>query len=329
MDDRQRPPEAGAQPAHVVVVLNWHGRDDTLACVESLVMGSPESAVLVVDNGSFDGTLDAVRSRWAHVRTLQLDENTGFSGGMNRGIRQALGLGAGVVTVLNNDTVVPPGALAQLRSAATDDLAVSPTVMYRDAPDEIWFGGGTLDVVDAFPHHTDPADLGPCRGGIRLTTLLAGCCITATATAWQRVGLFDERFFLNFEDSEWSLRAAEHGVRLGVACEVRILHAVSASFSGSAATLGSFYYVRNGLLFNRIAGGGVRSRLRFIRRAARGTLRDRSVSQVWRTALVVGWAAAAFALRRFGPAPRALQRMARKWSGSAAAGPAGPSASAR
>ncbi len=301
-------------PLHTVVVLNWHGRTDTLECVESLVAGNPDVSVLVVDNGSFDGTLDAAASRWPSVATLQLDANLGFSGGMNRGIEHALARGAEVVTVLNNDTVIPAGAMRILRDAASDDLVVSPEIRYRASPDDIWFGGGTLDRDDAFPHHTRPDDLEPCRGGMRVTPLLAGCCVTATRSAWQRAGLFDERFFLYFEDSEWSLRAGARGIRLAVACDARILHSVSASFVGAAATLGTFYYVRNGLLFNRIVGGGLGSKLRFIRRATSGSLGDRTPREIGRGLLVVGWAVAANAFRRYGAAPAAMQRLAAGWN---------------
>jgi GT2 family glycosyltransferase len=300
---------------HTVVVLNWHGRSDTMECVESLVVGSPEVSVLVVDNGSFDGTLGEVNSRWPPVATLQLDQNLGFSGGMNRGLQHALDHGADVVTVLNNDTIIPGGVMAVLRDAAGDDLAVSPEVMYRASPGETWFGGGTFDVDDAFPRHTPTEDLDPCRAGLRETPLLAGCCITATRAAWQRAGVFDERFFLYFEDSEWSVRARTRGIRLAVVCDARILHSVSASFTGAAATLGTFYYVRNGLLFNRSVGGGVASKLRFIRRATSGSLGGRTAREVVRALVVVGWGAAAHAVRRYGAAPTAMQRLAARWNG--------------
>ena len=56
---------------HVVIVLNFHGREDTLRCVDSLVSGSPEAAVLVVDNGSHDGTAAEVRRRWPQVATVE------------------------------------------------------------------------------------------------------------------------------------------------------------------------------------------------------------------------------------------------------------------
>lgn len=298
---------------HTVVVLNWHGMADTLACVESLV-ASGDVSILVVDNGSFDETLREVEFRWPSVATLQLDHNLGFSGGMNRGIRHALQHGADLVTVLNNDTVVPAGAMKTLRDAASDDLAVSPEVMYRASPEKIWFGGGTLSTDDAFPHHTPPGDLESCDGGLRFTELLAGCCITAKKEVWQRAGMFDERFFLYFEDSEWSIRARARGIPLAVCCDARILHSVSASFRGASATLGTFYYVRNGLLFNRTIGGTIASKIRFIRRATSGSLGGRTPREVLRALVVVCWATGAHIARRYGEAPAAMQTMAVRWN---------------
>ena len=107
---------------HVVVVLNWHGHDDTLACVQSLLASDPLLDILVVDNGSFDGTLDELPSL-VRVHSLQLPRNIGFSGGMNRGLEWALVAGAETVTILNNDTLVPPGAMRRLAELAMGSAA--------------------------------------------------------------------------------------------------------------------------------------------------------------------------------------------------------------
>jgi GT2 family glycosyltransferase len=299
---------------HVVVVLNWNGRSDTVRCVESLVTGSPEVGVLVVDNGSFDGAIDEVKTAWPRVHVLQLPRNLGFSGGMNAGIRHAIDdLGAEVVTVLNNDTVVPAGTMTRLADAAGAERAVSPTVRYLSEPEKIWFAGGSLDTAAGYPHHTATSELAPCEQGLRPSTWLAGCCVTAAAEVWERVGMFDDRFFLNFEDAEWSLRARSHGVELAVVCGVDIFHAVSASFTGEAMSLGAFYFLRNGLLFNRIVGGTRGSRMRFVRRFGLGGFRRKSPRERMRTLVTLGWAVGAYATGRFGPAPAGLQRQARRW----------------
>ena len=182
---------------------------------------------------------------------MQTGDNLGFSGGMNRGLAWALRQGAGTVTVLNNDTIVPPGVLATLAGRARTGLvAVSPEVLYA-ATGDVWFGGGTVDVETGLARHLSDAEIAAefPDSHPRQVESLAGCSVTASADTWKRVGGFDDRFFLNFEDADWSQRARSLGVELIVDPGVHIEHVVSASFVGPSAPLGAYYYVRNGLLF--------------------------------------------------------------------------------
>ncbi|NTV39126.1 MAG: glycosyltransferase family 2 protein, partial [Demequinaceae bacterium] len=204
-----------------------------------------------------------------------------------------------------------------LQQHATARRALSPEVYYRDRPEELWFGGGSLDRDLMFPHHTPPHRLGSVVDDLRRTEVLAGCCVTASAEVWREVGPFDERFFLNFEDSEWSMRARAAGVELAVDCSTSILHAVSASFVREAAFLGTFYFVRNGLLFNRIGGGSFVSRVRFLRRkallAVTTSLRERAWKRAARHGVLVVCAIGCDAVRRYGAAPRPIQKLASRW----------------
>ena len=300
----------------VVVVLNYKGRADTLRCVESLVTGSPTVDLLVVDNGSDDEVLSHVQRRWPVARTLQLHENHGFAGGMNAGIRWAMRAGADTVTVLNNDTLVPPGAVAALASRARSGCAVSPEVRYADGSERVWFGGGVVDPETNLAHHVQERRLPPPDAdGLRATETLAGCCVTASMTTWRRVGVFDERYFLNFEDSDWSRRAADAGVPLVVDTRVHIHHRVSASFTGPYAFLGLYYYARNGLLFGRERCQGTWLEAgRFLRRQVLPDLRHHGcdpVEYLLRLVILVT-ALSHFARRRMGRAPRWLEVIAER-----------------
>ena len=309
--------------ADVVVVLSYHGRSDTERCVESLVEGSPEVMVLVIDNGSFDGVLEHVAARWPQVATMQTGTNLGFAGGMNRGIEWAMSRGAATVTVLNNDTIIPPGAIATLGRVARTGVAVSPEVRYADGSDRLWFGGGVIDESTSLARHLSEVEIrrefSPSVGGLRPSQTLAGCCVTASATTWRTVGLFDERFFLNFEDAEWSVRARRVGLDLVVLPTVVIHHHVSASFRGAYSYLGLFYYTRNGLLFGALRRRwDLPTRLRFLRRyvvPVLGTdVRADERREAGRHALVIVAAVTLHLLRRYGRAPRWLERFARIWS---------------
>jgi len=102
-------------PLTYVIVVNWNGRDDTLECLASLGrVEYPLMRVLVVDNGSTDGSQDAIRREYPGVMLLETGSNLRFAGGNNAGIRYALANGAEQVALLNNDTTVDPGFLGSM-----------------------------------------------------------------------------------------------------------------------------------------------------------------------------------------------------------------------
>lgn len=240
---------------HWVVVLNYEGRADTLELLADLEPGTGQFTLLVVDNGSSDGLLDDLdtETRWEWVRTLQTGSNLGYAGGNNAGIRLALAAGATSICVLNNDTRVTPRALARLFELAVDGLALCPDIAYTDDRDGSWFRGARFDQASGRPVHLGSAEQ-PVGPEPFPSPYLTGCCMVASAAVWRKVGTFDESYFLIFEDSDWSARAHDAGVRLEVHPEVRIGHKVSRSFTGSRQGLGLYYYCRNGLRFARRRG---------------------------------------------------------------------------
>lgn len=242
------------RPALALVVLNWNGLEDTLECLGSLRESSIPVYSIVVDNGSAKHEADQIRESGLADLVIETGRNLGYAEGNNVGLRHALGHADRFpyIGVLNNDTIVEPDCMRiladRLGSAAGENLAVAPTMLYADGSRNVWFAGGVLD--GGWPRHLQADELKP-NGPVRPSAWLTGCCILARTETWQRVGLFDPSYYLIFEDCEWSLRARGAGVELAIATYATILHKVSRSFqSGSASMLGSFYFLRNGLRFN-------------------------------------------------------------------------------
>lgn len=237
----------------VVVVLNWRGYDDTVACVEScLRLDHPETEILIVDNDSGDGSGERLHERFPDLPYLQTGANLGFAGGNNAGIREAVRRGADYAWILNNDTVVAPEALSALvRCAASDPRIglVGSRIFYHSRPEILWFAGGRYDrrTGRSFHDGEDQPD-GPAYRTRRDVEYVTGCSMLFPLRLLDRVGLMDERFFLIGEELDWNRTIAEAGYRIVYEPESVLWHKVSASFA--SRPLSSWYYnARNSLLF--------------------------------------------------------------------------------
>src|SRR5262245_55405087 len=113
------------EPRVLVIVLNWNGTDDTLACLPSLgALDYPAFDTLVIDNGSRVSVAPVVRERFPETRCIELSMNLGYAGGNNVGLRAAMAEGYAFACVLNNDTVVEPGFLrAEVEQARAPRVA--------------------------------------------------------------------------------------------------------------------------------------------------------------------------------------------------------------
>jgi GT2 family glycosyltransferase len=213
------------------VILNWNRRSDTLACLESLAaLDEPgvDISVIVVDNGSSDGSVAAVASAFPSASILALPRNVGFSAGMNAGLELALRRGFDWSLVLNNDTIAEPGLLSALLGAfEPEDVGMAaPTVVYADDPGRVWPSAGwrrglTLAAFDttADPPSDEPYDV----------DWATACCLMVRREVWEKVGLFDDRYAFYYEDHDLCIRARSLGWRIRHVPRARIRHRVSAS----------------------------------------------------------------------------------------------------
>jgi GT2 family glycosyltransferase len=245
----------GRAPRVAVVVLNWNGRDDTLGCLESLrAVDYPNWEVLVVDNGSIDDSVDAVRKGYPEALVIEARSNLGFAGGNNLGLDAALGRGAEFVLLLNNDTTVAPDVLRELVRAAREypEAAVlSAKIYFLNDPQRIWYAGTRWDQSGAAFEHVGQGavDNGTDFERIQDTEYACGCAMFLRASTVRAIGPLDERFFLLFEETDWCFRARKAGFRCLLAPGARVWHRVSASLGGKGVPLYEYFYVRNRLLW--------------------------------------------------------------------------------
>ncbi len=239
-----------ALPAVTVVVLNWNNLPDTIECLESLrSVAYPALRVLLVDNGSTDGSEAALHARFPDLDVLQTGENLGFAGGNNAGIRRALAAGADHVVLLNNDTTVDPGFVTALVDAARENPRaglLSSKILLFDRPDVLWFAGASFHPWLGWGRHRGHGkrDAGQYER-VEETDRPTGCALLATRACCERVGLLREEYFCYAEDLEWGLRARAQGFQILYVPGSRVWHKVSRSTGGARSTLPLRYQTRN------------------------------------------------------------------------------------
>ena len=239
----------------MIIVLNWRRPRETLRCLASLNdLNYPRLRIVVVYNGSEDGSEETIRRARPDLPIMQTGKNLGFAGGNNVGIRSAMTDGADFVWILNNDTVVNPRALDEAVAAAAQDDRIGIVGSATYTSSEPWNDarlyptGGLWDgrVERLLLCDGDPAcaDRGVHRVDfVQATMLLRISMLT-------EIGLLDERFFHYFEERELSHRARARGWGVVLACGSHIWHAGGATLS-SESPQALYYYVRNRLLFGR------------------------------------------------------------------------------
>ena len=230
-------PQPSADPLVFIILVNWNGRKVTMECLDSLArVDYAPCTVVVVDNGSSDGSADAIRTAHPGVHLLPLAENRRFAGGNNEGIRFALNHGAELLLLLNNDTTVAPDFLRILvdRMRSTERCGlVSPKIYYADPPDRLWYAGGRISYWTGTMRHTGIREID--RGQydtLRDIDYATGCCILTTADVIRAVGTLDESYFIYAEDADWSVRIKNAGYRLVFEPRARVWHKLSVSAGG-------------------------------------------------------------------------------------------------
>jgi GT2 family glycosyltransferase len=246
-------------PRVLVIVLNWNGTDDTLACLASLAaVDYPAFTTLVIDNGSRVSCRAAVRQHFPETECLDLPMNLGYAGGNDAGLRRAIADGYAYAYVLNNDTVVEPDFLrAAVAAASTVGVAaVGGKVLCLEDPDRLWMTYGRVTWRQSLIglEGWGERDRGQYDEQ-KDVEWVPGCGLLLSCAALEDVGLFDERFFAYHEDVDWCTRARAAGWRVVYAPSSVVHHRGHRSLGGPGYNSPRKYLsARNSVLYARKHG---------------------------------------------------------------------------
>jgi GT2 family glycosyltransferase len=234
-----------------IVVLNWNGRDMTANCLRSLLaMQDVNFRILLIDNGSSDGSERFLRESFSSVDVIANEHNVGFAAGCNIGMQRALEENAEYVLLVNNDTLLAPNLLRELvkEADANPQAAIlSPKIYYFTRPDAIWWVGGTYTCWTGIAKHVDlrKKDTGK-HNQMRNLDWATGCVMLLRSEALRRVGLFDERIFGNGEDLDLSLRMRKAGYTVRYVPTARLRHLEGIDYRRNVGEhVRSFTLIRN------------------------------------------------------------------------------------
>ena len=242
-----------------VILVNYNGKKYNDACIKSVLDSTigEQIQVVIVDNASTDDSLAALRDRWGgreQIHIIALEKNFGFSRANNEGIRWSVEAGIEYFLLLNNDTEVKTDTIEKmfLCHQKTGKIVV-PKVYYADRRNTIWCAGGDFTPVirKTVQRGLNQPDRGQFdRSGECL--FANGCAMFLSKKIVDRVGFLDERFFLYYEDTEYSLRAADKGIGIRYCAEAVVYHKVNGSTAGNENPANAYYIARNWLLCNSI-----------------------------------------------------------------------------
>lgn len=233
-----------------IIVLNWNGWEDTVACLHSLMLqGYPGARLMVVDNGSTDGSEERIRQAFPMLEVLQTHHNLGFGGGCNVGIRHALKTGVEYIWLINSDARAAPDALAALveHAEANPRAGLVGSVIYEMGSDQrvqLWGGGIVNLLTGSSRHRRSPGDI----------DFVSGASMLLRRDFLEQVGPFDEAaFFMYWEDTDLGFRARKAGWQLAVATRSQVWHKQSASLGRQSPKLDEYFTRSGSRFFNRHA----------------------------------------------------------------------------
>ncbi|MCM8782282.1 MAG: glycosyltransferase family 2 protein [Candidatus Omnitrophica bacterium] len=237
-----------SSPLVDIVILNLNQERDTIECIESLKnMHYKNYRILLIDNGSTDGSGVRVKERFKDIEFLRSEENLGFAWGCNLGIKYFLKDGlADYVLLLNNDTKVSEDLLDALLEVGEADKRigiVGAVNFYYSHPERIHLAGhkfiwwlGIQGVLEKISSKSKEVQ------GV------SGCCMLIKKEVIEKIGFLDERFFSYYEDTDFCLRAKRRGFKVVVARDAKVWHKITKMFG--AKTPQTYYiYTRNQPLF--------------------------------------------------------------------------------
>lgn len=240
-----------------IVISNYNGWQDTLACLQSLTQQTcMDFEVILLDDASPNDSVERLQAALEGYAPMQIiflpqEHNLGFAAVNNVGMRCALADGCDYVLLLNNDTTAAPDLVEVLLRETPAGAVSCPKMLFMDPPDEIWFAGGEYNAATGKVKHLGGQEKdGPKFAQKRQVNFITFCCVLLPRAVIEKIGYLDETLFMYCEDVDYCARLSAAGVPLWFLPNAKIWHKAG----GSAGGMLSVYYITRNTLYLRTKG---------------------------------------------------------------------------
>ncbi|MEX2007823.1 MAG: glycosyltransferase family 2 protein [Candidatus Levyibacteriota bacterium] len=231
-----------------IIILHFGDQEVTLDCVRSIIKAKLnfDRLIIVDNNQNFDSKVFKDK-----IEILRNKKNLGFAGGVNVGIRHALAKGADYILLLNNDTIIKYNFLRELTKFFKKNKTagiLSPAIKYEKNHSTVYDTGGKINKIFGRTSHEEVTEV--INKSPKAVDYVSGCCMLIKKEVFDKVGLFDARFFLYYEDVDFCIRAKSKGFLTYVLPEVSIEHALSKGV-GRGSAVAAYNQTKSALQFGR------------------------------------------------------------------------------
>lgn len=231
-----------------IVILFVNKPKLTTRCIQSVVdTGYPLDQIRLIDNGSNEYSRGLVLRKYPNIKDYRLDENKGYSGGFNFGLRSVFEEGFDSAFFLTNDTKLTDGAVETCGETAKSLEAgiLTPGIYLRNHTDELDSFGGFFDKDTASLGHHKTLDRPSLLGELEY---VPGTALWISRDAFENIGGTDVSYHTYWEDVDLSFRARAAGIRLGRCGDAKVLHGVGETCHKKPLYT-AFYFQRNRIRF--------------------------------------------------------------------------------
>jgi GT2 family glycosyltransferase len=240
----------------MAIVVTFNSGQYIAQCLASLVGSLPDLQIVVVDNASSDGTVDLVRDLFPQVVLIETGNNLGYAGGNNVGLRYAQANHYDVALIANPDCTFGESCVATLVATLRGhpDIAAACPVIFRGDGRTLWYAGADLDLRRGSTPHVTELPVPLPGSDIVITKRAYGCAMMIRLSAIETVGLFDERYFLYYEEAEWCARCELAQLSVVVVPRAVACHDMGHGAADTSSTY-HYYMTRNRLMLVRQYSG--------------------------------------------------------------------------